>query len=124
MQATRPFRKGPGFPKRQPGTTYGVSTHLRVSALPLRATSGSALIRTWSDSLALRSAALQVGVVGQQLVDAGTNGELAKHRADGDAGIADAGKAAHPVRVDGDSLLGQRARVTPSFARYRGDGTN
>src|SRR5690349_4008439 len=55
--------------------------------------------------------AFQVGVVGQQLVDAGASGKLTEHRADGDASVADAGQAAHPVWIDSDSLLGHRARV-------------
>ena len=54
--------------------------------------------------------ALQIGIVGSNLIDARARGKLAEHRADGDAGVADAGKAAHPIRVDGDSLLGDRAR--------------
>lgn len=55
--------------------------------------------------------AFQVGIVGQQLIDADVSGELAEHLADGDAGVADAGQPSHPVRVDGDSLLSQWAKV-------------
>lgn len=62
--------------------------------------------------------AFQVRVVVQQLVDAGANGELTEHRADGDAGVAD-----HPVRVDGDSLLAMGQGASPS-AHYRCRGTN
>jgi hypothetical protein len=36
--------------------------------------------------------AFQVGVIGQQLVDAGASGKLTEHRADGHAGVADAGR--------------------------------
>jgi len=36
--------------------------------------------------------AFQAGVVGQHVIDAGAGGELAEHRADGDAGLADAGQ--------------------------------
>ena len=55
--------------------------------------------------------AFQVGVVGKQLVDAGTTGKLTEHCAHRHAGVADAGQAAHTVWIDGDSLLGHRATV-------------
>lgn len=65
--------------------------------------------------------AFQVGVVGQQLVDVGAGGELTQYRADGDAGVANAGQAAHPVWINGDSLLGHGARVRrcPPLPRLR-----
>jgi hypothetical protein len=51
------------------------------------------------------------GLLSQQLIDAGACGELAEHRADNDACVANAGQAAHPIGVDGDSPLGHMARV-------------
>lgn len=36
--------------------------------------------------------AFQVGVVDQQVIDADASGKLTEHRADGDAGVADAGQ--------------------------------
>ena len=68
--------------------------------------------------------ALQVGVIDQQFVDAGTSRKLAKYDAHGDAGVADTGQAAHPVWIDGDSLLGHRARVRRRPARDLVCGTN
>jgi hypothetical protein len=55
--------------------------------------------------------ALQIGVVSQQLVDASDSGKLAEHHTHGDAGVADAGQAAHPVWVYGDSLFDHVPRI-------------
>ena len=58
--------------------------------------------------------AFQVEVGGQQLVDAGASGRLTEYCADGYAGIADAGQVAHPVWIDGDSLLAIGKGTSPS----------
>lgn len=81
--------------------------------------SGSCVFERDEDVLAF-----QIGVVGQQLVDAGASSKPTEHRADGHAGVADAGQAAHPVWIDGDSLLGHRARVRRPAARYLACGAN
>src|SRR5258708_11510727 len=69
---------------------------------------------------------LQVGVVRQDLRDGPAGRELAEDSADCDAGVPDAGKAAHPVRVDDDSVhwslltnivLGQPRRDRPGGDR-------
>lgn len=38
-------------------------------------------------------------------------GQLAEHCAHGDAGVADAGQAAHPLRVNSDPLFGHGGKV-------------
>jgi hypothetical protein len=48
--------------------------------------------------------AFEVRVVGEHFVDGSPAGSLAEHYADRDAEVADAGHAAHPIRVDGDAL--------------------
>ena len=55
--------------------------------------------------------AFKVGAAREQLLGVDPGGELTEHGADRQAGVADAGQAAHPVGVDGDSLAGHPSRV-------------
>jgi hypothetical protein len=66
--------------------------------------------------------AFQVEVIGQQLVNAGASSKPTEHRANGDASVANAGQVAHPIWIDGDSLLGHRCTSSP--VRYLVCGAN
>lgn len=63
--------------------------------------------------------ALEVGVVGEDLVNAAAGRELPQHGADGDAGIADTGQPAHAVRVDGDSIESHDVKGRPEGGSAR-----
>ena len=48
---------------------------------------------------------LQIGIVSKDLFEATSGGKLAKDGADRHPGVPDAGKTAHPVRIDRDPLV-------------------
>jgi hypothetical protein len=54
---------------------------------------------------------LEVGIVGQDFVDASARRELTKNSADGHARITNTGKPSHPIRVHGDSVQRHESRV-------------